>query len=219
MIQPISGQIILNGCYTPVAANSNAADCALVKRTAFGAVQTLNDKVTNVGSTTTSGIDLSASYAFPSTSVGDFKLSYDDTHIKSYQQVFPNPTGPATVIELAGVERGGSVFPFGVPHDKMRLSLDWNSGAWSATYGLRYVRSMIEENNGAPTGVHIGSTTYHDAQVNYEMDSIKTTFTLGMRNIFDKIPPSSTVQELNNFDPTLYDVPGRFIYGRLSVKF
>ena len=214
-IQPASGQIILNGCYTAVAANSNAADCALIKRTIFGAVETLNDKVQNVGSTSTSGIDISASYAFPSTSAGDFKLEFDDTHIRTFQQVFPNPTGPATTIDLAGVERGGSVFPFGIAKDKIRSSLDWSAGSWSAQYTLRYIGHLTE----APTGNHIGATTYHDVQGNYKMDSINTTFTLGVRNLFAKIPPSSTVQELNNFDPTLYDVPGRFVYGRLSVNF
>ena len=214
-IQPKSGQIILNGCYTAVAANSNAADCALVKRTAFGAVQTLRDLVQNVGSTTTSGIDISASYVFPSTSMGDFKISFDDTHIRTFEQIYPNPTGPATVTDLAGVERGGSVFPFGVAKDKIRTSLNWSAGSWSAEYSLRYVSHLAE----VPTGAHIGATTYHDVQGNYKMDSINTTFTLGVRNLFAKIPPSSTVQELNNFDPTLYDVPGRFVYGRLSVNF
>jgi outer membrane receptor protein involved in Fe transport len=215
IIQPISGQIILNSCFTQNPADSNAADCALITRTAFGAIQTLRDQVTNVGNTTTSGIDVNAAYAFPSTAVGDFKLSFDDTHIKSYTTTYPNSTGPATVVELAGVERGGSVFPFGVPHDKIRTALDWNAGAWSAEYALRYV-SHLEE---VPTGAHIGAVTYHDVQGSYDMDSIKTTFTLGIRNLFAKEPPSSAVQELNSFDPTLYDVPGRFIYGRMSVKF
>ena len=213
-IQPASGQIILNGCYTTPAANSNAADCKLVTRTVFGAVETLKDLVQNVGSTTTSGIDLGASYVFPSSGAGDFKLSFDDTHIKTFQQTYPNPTGPATVTELAGVERGGSVFPFGVPHDKIRSALDWSAGAWSAQYALRYI-SHLEQ----PDGTHIGATTYHDVQGNYKMDSIDTTFTLGIRNLFGKIPPSSTNQELNNFDPTLYDVPGRFVYGRISANF
>ncbi|HEV7165301.1 MAG TPA: TonB-dependent receptor [Gammaproteobacteria bacterium] len=213
-IQPASGQIILNGCYTTPAANSNAADCALVKRTVFHAVQTIDDLVQNVGSTETSGIDLSLSYAFPSTSTGDYKISFDDTHIKSFQQAYPNKTGLATIPELAGVERGGSVFPFGVPHDKIRTALDWSAGNWSAQYALRYVSHLVQ-----PDGTHIGATTYHDVQGNYKADSIDTTFTVGIRNLFGKIPPSSTNQELNNFDPTLYDVPGRFVYGRVSVNF
>ncbi|HEU5398055.1 MAG TPA: TonB-dependent receptor [Gammaproteobacteria bacterium] len=214
-IQPASGQVILNGCYTATLATSNAADCALITRTAFGDVQTIDDLVQNVGTTTTSGIDVSASYVFPSTASGDYKISLDETHIKSYQQVFPNATGPATVTELAGVERGGSVFPFGVPHDKAKVALDWSAGNWSAQYALRYV-SHLEE---VPTGAHIGATTYHDVQGSYKLDSLNTTFTLGVRNLWGKVPPSSTVQELNNFDPTLYDIPGRFVYGRISVNF
>jgi iron complex outermembrane receptor protein len=210
IIQPFSGQTILDNCYTPTLAASDPAFCSLVTRTAFGAVQTLKDKVVNVGNVTTSGIDLDITYNFPSTAAGDFKLSYNDTHIKSYD---------LNGQELAGVERGGSVFPFGVPKDKMRLALDWSAGSWSAQYALRFIRSMVEENNGAPTGVHIGATTYHDVQASYEMDSLKTTFTFGVRNLWAKQPPSSTVQELNNFDPTLYDIPGRFVYGRISVKF
>ena len=210
VIQPLSGQTILDSCYPSNGAASNSVACGLITRTAFGAVETLKDAIVNAGSITTSGIDANLTYAFPSTAVGDFKLSFDDTHIKSYD---------LNGIELAGVERGGSVFPFGVPRDKARTALDWVAGPWSAQYALRYVRSMVEESNGAPTGVHIGATTYHDVQGSYDMDSLKTTFTLGIRNLFGKVPPSSTVQELNNFDPTLYDVPGRFVYGRVSVKF
>lgn len=210
IIQPLSGQTILDSCYAPTLAASDPAACALVTRTAFGAVQTLKDKVTNVGNVTTSGIDVSVGYNFPSTAAGDFKLSFDDTHIKSYD---------LNGEELSGVERGGSVFPFGVPKDKARLALDWSAGSWSAQYALRYIRSMVEENDGTPTGVHIGATTYHDVQATYEVDSIKTSFSLGVRNLWAKQPPSSTVQELNNFDPTLYDIPGRFVYARASVKF
>ena len=206
VIQPLSGQTILDDCYI----NGNAGACSLVTRTAFGAVQTLKDQIINAGTITTSGIDVNVTYALPSTSAGDFKITFDDTHIKSYD---------LNGVELAGVERGGSVFPFGVPRDKARLALDWTAGGWSAEYALRYVRSMVEENNGAPTGVHIGATVYHDVQASYDLDSIKTTFTFGIRNLWDKQPPSSTVQELNNFDPTLYDVPGRFVYGRIGVKF
>ena len=45
------------------------------------------------------------------------------------------------------------------------------------------------------------------------------TFTFGIRNLFNKEPPSSTQQQLNSFDPTLYDVPGRFLYVRVGIKY
>jgi outer membrane receptor protein involved in Fe transport len=66
---------------------------------------------------------------------------------------------------------------------------------------------------------HDGATVYHDVQGSYAFDPWGMTFSLGVRNLFAKEPPISSVQELNSFDPTLYDVPGRFVYGRISWKF
>jgi outer membrane receptor protein involved in Fe transport len=243
-IQPTSGQILMDACYGVGTFNGQTPDpnaCAHIHRTIFGSIQTLTDQVTNVGTTITSGIDINSSYTFPSTSVGDFKLGFDDTHIRSFRTVYPLPSGGANVVELAGTERGGSVFPFGVPHDKVRVALDWAAGNWTAEYSIRYISAVDEPcltttplGTGTcstpgpinPSGTaykyafnHDGATTYHDIQGGYTVDSLRTTFTLGMRNIFAKEPPASSVQELNNFDPTLYDVPGRFIYGRISVKF
>jgi len=244
-IQPISGQVLMDECYTPDAANSDPAACAKIKRTVFGTVQTLADEITNVGTTRTSGIDINVSYAFPSTSVGDFKLTVDETHIKSYELILPDPaaTSGADVTELSGTERGGTVFPFGIPKDKARAALDWVAGSWSAEYDMRFVGAVWEPCTTtvpAPLGTgtcsspgpinpagtqykyamnHDGATVYHDIQGSYTADSLGTTFTLGIRNLFAKEPPISSVQELNSFDPTLYDVPGRFVYGRISIKF
>jgi iron complex outermembrane receptor protein len=243
-IQPESGQILMDSCYGVGTFQGQAPDqaaCAHITRTIFGAVQTLQDQVANVGTTITSGIDINASYAFPSTSAGDFKLGFDDTHIRSFRTVYPLPSGGANVVELSGGERGGSVFPFGVPKDKVRVAMDWAAGNWTGEYAIRYISAVDEPcltttplGTGTcstpgpinPAGTaykyafnHDGATTYHDIQGGYTVDSLRTTFTLGMRNIFAKEPPASSVQELNNFDPTLYDVPGRFIYGRISVKF
>ena len=212
VIAPLSGQTILDGCYTQTLATSNAADCALITRTAFGDVETLKDQIINAGTLKTSGIDWGFNYAFPSLPIGDLKFSFDDTHIRSYT---------INGQELAGVERGGSVFPFGVPHDKYHMSLDWTAGVWTGTYTVRIVGKMTEVNTGTlqPTGNLMGTTVYHDIQAGYSMDAINTTFTFGIRNLWDKDPPISSVQELNSFDPTLYDVPGRFFYLRASAKF
>lgn len=212
VIQALSGQTILNDCYTQTLAQSNAADCALITRTVFGDVETLKDQIINNGTLKTAGIDWGFSYAFLNTSVGDFKWELDDTHIKSYT---------INGQELAGVERGGSVFPFGVPHDKLHTSLDWTRGAWSAEYTVRVIGKMTEVSTGSlqPTGNMMSTTVYNDIQAGYNADAIGTTFTFGIRNFLDKDPPISSVQELNSFDPTLYDVPGRFFYVRASAKF
>ena len=244
-IQPISGQVLMDECYTSTLTASNADACSKINRTVFGTVQTLADQITNVGTTITEGFDGTVSYQFPSTSVGDFKLSLDETHIKSYRLLSPDPaTGGFDTTELSGTERGGTVFPFGIPKNKANLTLNWVSGVWSAQYTVRYVGAVWEPclaaTDPAPVGDgtcgqpgpinpagnaykyginHDGATIYHDIQGTYAMDSWGMTFTVGIRNLFDKVPPISSVQELNSFDPTLYDVPGQFFYGRIGWKF
>ena len=42
---------------------------------------------------------------------------------------------------------------------------------------------------------------------------------LGVNNIFDTHIPGCDTCDLNNFDPTMYDLPGRFYYARLTVKY
>ena len=40
---------------------------------------------------------------------------------------------------------------------------------------------------------------------------------MGVNNMFDGAPGCNTC-DLNNFDPTAYDIPGRFYYARVGVK-
>ena len=237
-IQPISGQAIMNGCYV----SGDLGDCARITRTASGGIQVLNDAVTNVGVTRTDGFDLGASYDFQASAVGEFRVDFNATYIRNYELILPNPTGGALVTQLAGVERGGTVFPFGVPHWKARTSLQWTRGNWRAEWDMRYISGLTEPcsdsfdntplsltnlgvcsnpnttNNSLSTN-YLGQTIYHDVQVNYDFDPAKMTFTFGIRNLFNKEPPSSTQQQLNSFDPTLYDVPGRFFYARIGFKY
>ncbi|MDE2196933.1 MAG: TonB-dependent receptor [Gammaproteobacteria bacterium] len=237
-LQPTGGQNVMNGCYVA----GNLADCGRIVRGPSGAVKILNDSVANVGSTLTDGVDIGATYAFSTNSLGDFKAGLNATYIRRYNQSFPNANGGATVTKLAGVERGGTVFPFGVPHWKAKASLNWTYSSWMVEWDVRYISALTEScsdsfdggpfsltnlglcsnpnftNNGLSTN-HLGQTIYHDAQVNYNYDPAKMTFTFGIRNLFDKNPPSSTQQQLNSFDPTLYDVPGRFFYVRVGFKY
>ena len=237
-IQPLSGQSILNGCYIA----GNLGDCARLSRGGIGAITNINDSVTNVGSVLTDGIDFGVTYAFPSTSVGDFKAGLDSTFTRNYQITTPNPGSSPTVTQLVSVERGGTVFPFGVPRWKANTFLQWTRGNWMAQWNMRYISGMTEPcsdyldgssnsltnlglcsnpnyaNNSLSTN-YLGAVVYNDVQVNYNYDPAKMTFTFGIKNFLDKAPPSSTQQQLNSFDPTLYDVPGRFFYGRINVKF
>ncbi len=66
----------------------------------------------------------------------------------------------------------------------------------------------------------LGTTVYNNVQVTYDLAAWNTDFTIGVRNLFDKNPPISMTAFKNSYQPFLgYLVPGRFIYGRIGVRF
>ncbi|HEY1774451.1 MAG TPA: TonB-dependent receptor [Gammaproteobacteria bacterium] len=65
---------------------------------------------------------------------------------------------------------------------------------------------------------HIGAVVYHDVNVTYHVDSLNTDFSLGIRNLFGKVPPVAQNAFANSYLPS-YDVPGQFFYARIGVKF
>ena len=40
----------------------------------------------------------------------------------------------------------------------------------------------------------------------------------GVNNLFNTKAPGCNTCDLNNFDPTMYDIPGRYFYARASVN-
>jgi iron complex outermembrane receptor protein len=59
-----------------------------------------------------------------------------------------------------------------------------------------------------------------DGQFNWRLPFLerRVTLTVGGNNLTDKDPPACFTCSVNNYDPTTYDVPGRFFYGRISYK-
>ena len=43
-------------------------------------------------------------------------------------------------------------------------------------------------------------------------------FAVGANNLLNTRAPGCFTCDINNFDPTMYDIPGRYYYGRISVK-
>src|SRR3546814_6478602 len=60
----------------------------------------------------------------------------------------------------------------------------------------------------------IGATTYHDVSF-YWNTPWNGKITIGANNVFDRDPPFSVQAFANSFDPQ-YEVPGRFLYARIS---
>lgn len=230
---------IFNSCYF----GNDSADCARIFRYPTGEIRVIDDSVTNIGGTLTSGIDLGLSYSFPVTSVGQFTASLNGSYVRQFNNLFPNFTGQGfTVQKMAGIEQGGILIPLGIPRWKALSNVTWRLGNWSASWKMQYVGPMQEScsdyldgtvNSFANMGIctqpnmqqnglsrtRLAATLYHDFQVQYNVTPWNTTLTFGINNAFDKAPPPSVLAVINSYDPTNYRVPGRFFYGSIGVKF
>jgi len=91
----------------------------------------------------------------------------------------------------------------------------------SVFYSSALSTSVFQTPSGAPGTAtnHLGATTYHNVQVSYNISEWDTRLTFGIQNIGDKQPPFSSQANANSFDPTTYEVPGRFPYLRISKTF
>src|SRR5690606_37026709 len=91
-------------------------------------------------------------------------------------------------------------------------------GDWSANWTLRHIGNTNEGPVPATFG-DIPSQTYHDLWVSYDVSAWRTRFTLGAENVFDKLPPSSIVNQDVNFDINTYNPRGAFVYRRAATPF
>ena len=130
-----------------------------------------------------------------------------------------------------------------VPEWKSQFELGWLYGGWSANWTIRHIDELEEDCSdfldGSPDSLanqgvcsdpdlvnnensrnELDSTTYHDIQVAYSHDfgPLGWTWTLGVNNAFDEDPPECYSCSLNGYDPSTYDVPGRFYYVRLRAQ-
>jgi iron complex outermembrane receptor protein len=209
-IAPIGADVLLNRC----AQNADPFSCASITRTASGAIVTINGLLQNITGIDTRGVDVTLNYRTPEFSAGQFGVYLSATRLLEYTESVPATTG-TTPIEREGTERGSPDQAF--PKWKAYGTVDWTLGEFGASVTGRYIDSVVEtqaENN------KLNSRFYTDVQVRWNPGIFdeRVGLTLGVNNLFDKDPPGCISCGLNNFDPTTYDVPGRFGYVRLSYK-
>lgn len=218
-------QTLLNRC----AETLDPAFCSGQVRTAAGYVAALNDQLANLGRVDTSGIDFGIDWSGNETAIGQFGASWQSTYVKSFR-ITSTTTGlvePGT----PGIEVNNSA----IPRWRSQVRLNWTLGNWSASWALRYLSGLTEDCSGAagfpvckgaptaqfPDGSnHLGSTTYNDARVTWNVP-LKTPLSVsaGVNNILDRNPPTCLSCSLNGYDASTYDLPGRFWYVEASLKF
>jgi iron complex outermembrane receptor protein len=87
--------------------------------------------------------------------------------------------------------------------------------SFGASITGRYIKSVRESD-----GNKIRSMFYTDVQLRFQSPDFADNFgfALGVNNLFDVKAPGCFTCDVNGFDPTTYDVPGRYLYARATVK-
>jgi iron complex outermembrane receptor protein len=207
-IQPIDAAFIVTNCVV----NNDPGSCALVTRAGNGQLTTIFGVLGNIAGINTKGIDVNVAYRGLKTSAGKFGLTWNNTFLKNYDLIVP-VTGGNVVISREGTEVGSP--SQGFPRWKSIGILDWDLANFGASLTGRRVSKLRESD-----GNVMKSRFYTDLQLRWNPTFLNKQFgfAVGANNVLNTHTPGCDTCDLNNFDPTMYDVPGRYYYIRAGVK-
>jgi len=209
-IQAVNANTTLQQCVV----NNDPNACALVTRTASGQIANIQGLLNNIAAIKTEGLDVNLAYRTALASWGTLGFTFNNTFLFNFDVFVPTATG-IQKISREGTEQGSPDQAF--PKHKAIAILDWNGTNVGASLTGRYIKS-VRESEAADN--KLNSRFYTDLQLRFFAPSFADNFgfALGVNNLFDKDPPGCISCGLNNFDPTTYDVPGRYLYARATLK-
>ncbi|MGN6512054.1 MAG: TonB-dependent receptor domain-containing protein [Lysobacteraceae bacterium] len=222
-IQAPDTQALLNGCYD--GSITNPTICGGFTRGTGSQLNPPTDFLDNLGTITTSGLDLKVNWLSPEMAWGQLSASLQSTHTIKYEAVDNEGNRSQRAV---GVEVNDSA----IPDWQTNIQLGWHKGDWNAAWNVRYISAVDEDCGNAgttpstgcaePVGSHeLPATTYHDIQVgwNNAFGASGLKLSAGINNVFDKDPPVCVTCSLNGYDAGTYDLPFRFWYVDLQWKF
>lgn len=189
---------------------ATTGDCGAITRSASGAVRRIDDPLTNGGFVDTRAVDFTINWTSPDWSFGTFSINSFVSHLLEYTDGATNPA-----VSREGTERGSP--SQGYPEWKSTTSLNWEWNTVGATLTNRYASSLIETAN---ANSEIDHYSVWDVQGRWTPGWLDdgVTLAVGVNNVFDEDTPGCFSCDVNNMDPTLYDVPGRFAYFRIAFR-
>lgn len=206
-IAAIDAGTLLGRC----AQTGDALSCAAIDRSASGQVTQIRGFLQNIASIETDGVDLTLLYRGGNGPAGTFNLTWTSTFLFNYHVTVPATNG-FTRIDREGTEQGSPDQAF--PKFKSTGIIDWNLNEVGASLTGRYIGGVTEGN-----GNRLGARFYTDLQLRWSPGWLHgMSFAIGANNLFNVDPPACFTCGLNNMDPTTYDVPGTFFYGRITFR-
>lgn len=173
---------------------------------------TLDQPFTSIG-LESSGIDLGASYVWEAGNAGTFTLETTATYIHELDQGNELSSGYALLSEESQLPGNSEL--------QGSVTLTWQFGNHSASAVTNYFDSFkdISELNVEDINQLVENITTFDLQYGYNVktgkqDRAVISFSLGIRNIFDK----KTTQILNQ-NSRVIDQNGRVAYGSIKYQF
>ncbi|HVQ07748.1 MAG TPA: TonB-dependent receptor [Allosphingosinicella sp.] len=236
-IQGFGQDTILATC---VAQPTNAAICGLVHRDASGSLWRSSDGyvidvVRNIGSFTTSGIDIGASYSMELGGMGGLSFSLVGTWLDE----LAIDNGISEVYDCAGYYGPTCGVPSPEWRHKLRVTYTHPSGIGLSAQWRFFSGVDVENKNPSttlnqpfsPFNERIPSQSYIDLTLTARIGD-HYNFRLGVNNIFDREPPivgangGSTVINAcpgvvcsGNTFPNVYDAMGRYIFAGVTLDF
>lgn len=162
------------------------------------------------------GIDLGVEYTTPKTSWGRFNVRTDLTYLDSFEA---SPSAGSAPVERAGTYTT-SLGTLAKWRGTGRAT--WMTDLVTASWGVRYVGGVENSDSVIINGEHMQAEAYWQHDLNLMFDVAEQPglrFTIGVDNIFDRMPPWLEGNYFNGFDDDTFNSRGRFFYGRAEVRF
>ena len=230
-VSTIGSQQIIDAC-----AADGQTLCNLLARNSGGGVTDIDNRNINTGGQSTKGFDGNVVYNFD-TEYGAFRLQADFTYMDEFTSTVEDAvTGEDVVFSFAGQAFDRSV----LPRIRSNITANWQYEDFTVNYLVRYIHGTTEDcelgtrafqdeaeqdlcsNPSAEVGGDstndLDTMAYHDVSVGYVIND-NYRVTAGFNNLFDTDAPVSYSTFANSFDPSMYEIPGRFGYVRFSATF
>ena len=173
----------------------------------------------NFGRLTTSGVDLAFKYEWE-TDWGKFTQQVSATWVNDFTAVDVPTTSP---IQRVGVANSAG----SIPRWRVVGGIGWQYGGLGLSTNLDWLPGYMDATISGLTGRRLPARTLVDLQATLTMDELLGSgplwsdlkLQLGVKNLFDEMPPFAAVGFSTGFDNSQGDLIGRVGYLRLSKGF
>jgi len=186
---------------------------SLVHRDEDNDIEAIDLIKANRGKQRISGLDLGVSLSNLKTGFGQFGLRLNGTlTLKSEQQT---GDGDPFVSNLGVFINDGVVQRW-----RHTVSLDWESGPFSATLSNSYLQGYDDQHIIGKPDIKVAAYSLWNLSAGWEANK-SLTFRAGVQNMLNKSPPFSQQAYffLSGYDPSYTDTRGRFVYASVKYAF